>query len=229
MRDREARLEAVVDVAVGVAGHDLVALDLACGTGSVTRRLLERAPAARSVAVDVDPVLLTIADATFAGDPRVQVVAADLRRDDWTRALPVEEFDAVLTSTALHWLPETAVERVYADLAPLVRPGGVVAHVEQMPIPDLPRLLGGLGRLDRAHRDARDADDAWTEWWAQAARDPALGDAFERRREVFATTYPTEEFSPPADWHIAALAAAGFSEVGVVWRSGAAAVVAAIR
>jgi hypothetical protein len=46
---------------------------------------------------------------------------------------------------------------------------------------------------------------------------------------VFETTYPTEEFSPPADWHIAALKEAGFPEVGVVWRSGPGAVVAATR
>jgi hypothetical protein len=36
----------------------------------------------------------------------------------------------------------------------------------------------------------------------------------------FETNYPTEEFSPPADWHVTALRDAGFAEAGVVWRSG---------
>jgi len=50
-----------------------------------------------------------------------------------------------------------------------------------------------------------------------------------RRQAVFETTYPTEEFSPPASWHIAALRDAGFAEAGLVWRSGSAAVIAAVR
>lgn len=79
IRDREARLAALIDVAVGVVGSDGMVVDLACGTGTVTRRLLDRAPSMRSVAVDVDPVLLTIAAATFAEDDRVQILTADLR------------------------------------------------------------------------------------------------------------------------------------------------------
>lgn len=45
----------------------------------------------------------------------------------------------------------------------------------------------------------------------------------------FETNYPTEEFSPPADWHVTALRDAGFAEAGVVWRSGPARSVAAVR
>jgi hypothetical protein len=56
-----------------------------------------------------------------------------------------------------------------------------------------------------------------------------LRDAVVRRRQVFGTSYPTEEFSPPVDWHITALRDAGFGEVGVTWRSGSGAVVAGIR
>jgi hypothetical protein len=46
---------------------------------------------------------------------------------------------------------------------------------------------------------------------------------------MFETTYPTEEFSPPADWHITALRDTGFAEAGLVQRSGPAAVIAAVR
>lgn len=228
IRDRDARLAALVDVAVGVVGADVTVVDLACGTGSVTRRLLDRTQSARSIAVDIDPVLLTIAEATFADDDRVQLVSADLREASWMEALPVSTVDAVLTATALHWLPEDTVRRLYSDLAELVRPGGVVAHAEHMPMPRLRRLTQGLDRIDQEHR-AFGADTAWANWWAEAARDPLLRRPLELRREVFNTTYPTEEFSPPADWHASALLAAGFSEAGVVWRAGSAAVVAAVR
>lgn len=229
--DRELRIRALLDVVAALGGKAPTVLDLACGTGTITRRLLDRWAAARSIAVDVDPVLLTIASATFDGDDRVRIVGADLRDPAWIDVVPEQQVDATLTATALHWLPEAVVRRVYRDLARLVRPGGVVAHAEEMPLVDLPILGAGLARVERERRNQGEAGDGsdWDAWWERAARDPALRAATEERRAVFATNYPIEEFSPPAEWHIAALRDAGFSEVGVVWRSGTGAVVAAVR
>jgi SAM-dependent methyltransferase len=229
--DRELRIRALLDVVDAMAGSAPTVFDLACGTGTITRRLLERFPAARSIAVDVDPVLLTIASATFAADDRVRIVHADLRDPAWVDAVLEPRVDAVLTATALHWLPEGAVQRVYRDLAGLVRAGGVVAHAEEMPLVELPHLDAGLAEGERARRTRAQADGraGWDAWWEEAARDPALRFATAQRREVFGSNYPTEEFSPPADWHIAALSEAGFAEAGVVWRSSTGAVVAAVR
>ena len=69
----------------------------------------------------------------------------------------------------------------------------------------------------------------WDEWWRQAAEDPRLRAATEGRRSIFERNYPDDEFCPPAEWHVEALLDAGFGEVGVVWRSGGSAIVAALR
>ena len=181
------------------------------------------------IALDVDPVLLTIAGATFAGDERVRVARADLRDPSWTTAVPEAPVDAVVTATALHWLPEAAVTRLYRDLATMIRPGGVLAHAEQMPL-DTPRLASALAIIDDSRQPSPAARrHAWDAWWARAAQDPALAAAMVERRAIFTTTYPTEEFSPPADWHMASLIAAGFTEAAVTWRSRHAAVVTALR
>jgi hypothetical protein len=82
---------------------------------------------------------------------------------------------------------------------------------------------------ERRVRQQADARVGWDAWWEKAAGDPALRSAAAERQAVFTTSYPTEEFSPPADWHMAALREAGFTEVGVVWRSGTGAVVTAVR
>jgi SAM-dependent methyltransferase len=228
--DRELRLRVLLDVVEAMAGTGPTVVDLACGPGTITRRLLGRLPRARSIAVDVDPVLLTIASATFADDDRVRIVRADLNDPTWVDGLPESQVDAVLTATALHWLPEDAVRRLYGDLADLVRPGGIVAHSEQMPLGELPRLGPALAEIDRQRRTGGDDGRArWGAWWERASRDPALQSAMAQRQVVFETSYPIEEFSPPADWHLAALREAGFTEAGVVWRSGASAVVAAVR
>src|SRR5919106_350073 len=76
--DREARLGALVDIVEAVGGPRPTVLDLACGTGSITRRILARMLGARTVAVDVDPTLLAIAGASIGTDDRVTVVRADL-------------------------------------------------------------------------------------------------------------------------------------------------------
>jgi SAM-dependent methyltransferase len=228
--DRERQISVLLDVVEAIAGTAPTVIDLACGTGTITCRLLDRLPLAHSIAVDVDPVLLTIASATFANDDRVHVVRADLRDRGWGDALPESQVDAVLTATALHWLPQDVVRRLYRDLAVLVRRGGVVAHSERMPLADLPRLGPALAEIEQQHTAGSDDRRArWDAWWEQASREPVLQHAVMQRHAVFETTYPTEEFSPPADWHITALTDAGFAEAGLVWRSGPAAIIAAVR
>jgi SAM-dependent methyltransferase len=228
--DRELRLRVLVDVVEAMVGSAPTVVDLGCGPGTITLRLLDRLPGACSIAVDVDPVLLTIASATFGDDDRVRIVRADLNDPAWVDGLPELQVDAVVTATALHWLSEDAVRQLYVDLAGLVRRGGVVAHAEQMPLAELPRLGPAVGGLEQRHRTGGDDGQArWDAWWEQVSGDPALGAAMAQRDAVFKSSYPTEEFSPPADWHIAALSDAGFTEAGVVWRSGAGAVVAAVR
>lgn len=228
--ERERQISVLLDVVEAIAGTAPTVIDLACGPGTITCRLLDRLPRAHSVAVDIDPVLLTIASATFANDDRVHVVRADLRDGGWGDALPESQVDAVLTATALHWLSQDVVRRLYRDLAVLVRRGGVVAHSERMPLADLPRLGHALAQIEQQHTAGADDRRArWDAWWEQTSREPALQSAVIQRHAVFETTYPTEEFSPPADWHIAALTDAGFAEAELVWRSGPAAVIAAVR
>jgi len=154
-------------------------LDLGCGTGSVVLRLLSRLPSARAIALDVDPVLLTIAAATFAGDERVRIARADLRDPAWNAAVREAPVDAVVTATALHWLPEATVARLYRDLATMIRPGGILAHAEQMPL-DAPHLASAVATLDGRRRPATAVRRRlWDAWWARAARDPLLAAAME--------------------------------------------------
>ena len=229
--DREQRFAALLDLVEAAVGPAPTVVDLACGTGSITRRLLARLPGARAVAVDVDPVLLTIARASLGDDERVRIVRADLRDPEWADVLGGVEADAVVTSTALHWLPEAGLARVYRDLAGLVRPGGLVANADTMPSGDLPGLTEPLTALAEQRVDAALANgvEAWSAWWQRAATDPALAGPMAERSALFDGADHPPSFSPPDRWHLDALAAAGFADVGVAWRSGTDAIVAAIR
>jgi SAM-dependent methyltransferase len=228
--DREERFTALLDTIAATAdGPAPAVLDLAGGTGSISLRVLRRFPYATTTLLDVDPVLMTIARESL--DQRSTVVAADLRAPDWAAGLPRQDYDAVLTATALHWLPRERLGALYAEIRQVLRPGGVFVNVDTMPDDGLPGLTTRLGDVFRARRQARYAAGAvlsWQAWWDHVAADPVLGPLVEARRKVFADPHATE-WTPPLSWHLDALRAAGFTETGLVWRGARDAAVAAVR
>jgi SAM-dependent methyltransferase len=228
MPDREERIAAMLDAVEAVAGGAAPRLlDLAGGTGTISLRSLTRFPAADVTLVDIDPVLLTIARASLGN----RTVVADLSAPGWRDALPGTGFDAVLTATALHWLPADRLTVLYAEICQVLRPGGILVNADHMPDDDLPGLTKALtARADqrRAARYAAGAALSWEDWWAAVARHPELAAAAEERRAVYPSGHHTD-WTPPASWHLEALRDAGFTEVGVLWRGGADAAIAAVR
>jgi ubiquinone/menaquinone biosynthesis C-methylase UbiE len=223
--DREERFAAMLDAVEAAGGPAPRVLDLAGGTGSITRRLLTRLPRASSVVLDVDAALLTIARGSFAGDQRVRVVTADLETPAWRAQLaePEESFDAVLTATALHWLSAERVAGVYAEARRLLRPGGVLVNADCMPDPDLPSLDDGLSRVAEARtaglRAGTDTPD-WEGWWRELRADPVLAGPTAERDARFAARAGDAHTQSlmSSQWHLDAMRGAGCTEVGLVWR-----------
>jgi SAM-dependent methyltransferase len=230
MPDREQRFATMLDVVQAMALRDDPAiLDLAGGTGSISLRALRRLPRATTTLVDIDPVLLTIARASL--DERTDIVPADLRDDTWTALLPRRDYDAVLTATALHWIDGERLRTLYREVHSVIRPGGVFINADHMTDPGLLNLSQRVEDWEREHREAKYAADpalSWEGWWERLARDPALGPLIEQRRLVF-NSWHGDDFTPTHDWHIDALRAAGFTEVGLIWRGLSDAAVVAVR
>src|ERR1700743_1111995 len=68
--DRGERFTALIDaVEAGTRRPDPLVLDLGCGPGSLATRLLARIPAATVIAVDADPVTLSLGRAAHGGLP----------------------------------------------------------------------------------------------------------------------------------------------------------------
>jgi SAM-dependent methyltransferase len=229
MPDREERFRVMLDMVEALVGPEPRVLDLACGTGSITARLLERFPNAVSTGVDLDPALLAIAGGTFAGDDRVTFVTADLKDPDWAARLPYDSYDAVLTATALHWLHSEPLAVLYGQVAGLVRDGGVFMNADHMADGTTPRI----NAADRAQRHARmEAAKAagaldWADWWQLAAADPVLAEPTARRFEIYGEHADGD--TPSAEWHARTLRASGFAEARPVWRSPSDALVLAVR
>lgn len=222
--DREQGFTAMLDAVEAACGSEPRMLDLAGGTGSITRRVLARFPSATSVVLDIDAALLTIARGTFENDPRVRVCSADLGTPAWLDQLGElsGSFNAVLTATALHWLTPERVAGVYTEATSLLAPGGVLVNTETVPDPGLPSLAEELERITVERGvGLRAAGDVptWSQWWEELRLDPVLGgptaerDAHFRHRDAAHT-----ESVLPVDWHIQALRDAGCAETGLVWR-----------
>ncbi|MET8944824.1 class I SAM-dependent methyltransferase [Streptomyces sp. NPDC004542] len=219
MPDREERFRIMLDMTEALVGTAPRVLDLACGTGSITARLLARFSGATVVGVDLDPALLAIAEGTFAGDERVTLVTADLKDPDWPAALPYDSYDAVLTATALHWLHTEPLAALYGQVAGLVRDGGVFMNADHMIDDTTPRINAAEraqrhARMDRA-RSAGALD--WAEWWRLAAQDPVLAGPTARRFEIYGEHADGD--TPPAAWHARVLRERGFGEARAVWCS----------
>ena len=229
--DREERFAAMLEaVAATTEGAAPRVLDLAGGTGTISLRALARFPAAQVTVLDQDPVLMAIASASLRD--RGQVVDADLSDPGWRAKLPGEDFDAVLTATALHWLPAERVAVLYGEVREVLRPGGIFVNADHMPEDSLPTLSERLRDHGRAEREARYAAGAatgWDDWWALAAADEFLAPKAVERERIYPKTRHGQEWNPPALWHVDALRVAGFSEAGVLWRGGTDAAVVGLR
>lgn len=203
MPDREERFRVMLDMVEAVVGPEPRVLDLACGTGSITDRLLRRFPKATSTGVDLDPALLAIARGTFAGDDRVTLVTADLKDAAWTSRLPHTSYDAVLTATALHWLHSEPLAALYGQIGGLVRDGGVFMNADHMIDTGTPRINAAERARRHAVMDRAKAAGAvdWSEWWALMAKDPALAAPTAERFEIYGEHADGD--MPSVHWHAA--------------------------
>jgi trans-aconitate 2-methyltransferase len=116
------RLRPALDLLARVpAASPAVVHDLGCGTGNVTRLLLERWPAAAVIGVDGSAAMLA---AARVATPEVTWVQADI--GSWRSPRPA---DVVFSNAALHWLDDHPA--LFPRLVDRLARGGALAV--QMP------------------------------------------------------------------------------------------------
>ncbi|MBW3608780.1 MAG: class I SAM-dependent methyltransferase [Actinobacteria bacterium] len=147
---------------------DETVLDAGCGSGRVTRLLLERLPRGRVIAVDASPEMAARARKELADDPRADVRLADLAE---LRLEPGEQVGAVFSNATFHWVPDH--DALFARLHAVLRPGA-----------RLSAQCGAEGNVAAVHAAA-----------LQAAADAGLAPRFEGwpRPWNFAGSEQTEE------------------------------------
>ncbi|MEJ2868072.1 class I SAM-dependent methyltransferase [Actinomycetospora sp. OC33-EN08] len=213
--DRNAVFALMGDVIERLAGGPRRIVDLGCGPGSLSARLLARFPDAEITAVDADPVMLALGRATLGY--AVRWVSTDLRDDGWTDAVGVTGADAVVSSTALHWLPADGLAGFCRGVAALLRPGGVFLDFDTLlaDADDAPRLAGAITdlRRERTEERIRTVREDFAAWWTAIEGEPGLAGPVAQR--AAATKVGGHGGSTLRQWEDA-LRGAGFGEVGTV-------------
>lgn len=95
---------------------DETVLDAGCGTGRLTRELLDRLPRGRVVGVDLSHNMVRKAS-EYVSDPRATFQQADLQELSF-----VEEFDGVFSAATFHWVPDH--DRLMRSVWRGLKPGG---------------------------------------------------------------------------------------------------------
>ncbi len=98
---------------------DETVLDAGCGSGRVTRLLLERLPRGRVIGVDASPSMIEEARRHLGEDDRVQLMASDLLEIELA-----EPVDAIFSNATFHWILDH--DRLFRRLHTALRPGGIL-------------------------------------------------------------------------------------------------------
>lgn len=216
---REMRFEIALEVLEMTFGDELHVLDVGCGPGSFSRRVLARFPGARVTAVDLDPLMLALAGASLQEfGSRVTFIRADMAAADAFRSFG-GALQAAVSSTAIHWLLPEQQAALYRRIHRLLADGGLFINADHQRFDDRqPRQKALAAQHDartQAAAWARGVPD-WDRWFEAVRRQPALRALCEEREAIFAdrpAPLPTG-----IDFQLALLRQAGFAESGTLWQ-----------
>jgi trans-aconitate methyltransferase len=214
--DREERFRVVVDVvAAAVERADRPRIvDLGCGPGSLASRLADALPHAEVVGLDADPLLLDLARS--AGHERVRFERVLLNEPGWEAAVD-GPWDAVVSSTALHWLDPADLAAVFAASARRLRPGGVFVNADHMVLADPLQPYARLVRTARARRAGVEDNEDWSAWWEAILADVDSETA--REHSALAISHDSSS-GLTVGQYAELLLKAGFAAAAPVWQFG---------
>ncbi len=114
----------------GDPDDEFLAVDIGCGSGPLSRAILDRYPGSRVIGLDGSPAMLRQADADMAVFPgRFETREFDLFANNWLDQLP-SGIHCFVSSLAIHHLDGAGKQRLYRALAERLEPGGALLIID---------------------------------------------------------------------------------------------------
>jgi len=194
-------------IALCVPSQSSRILELGCGTGELTVKILQRCPNAQLVAVDYSPRMIDFVGAKLDNQgERDRVKTLQLDFGAWANDEADVEvgspFDAIISSLAIHHLTDEMKGKLFQKIARSLNPGGQFWNADPL-LPEFPELSD-------LYQQSR---QCW-------ARKQGLDLEAVRRKIGKSDTqgYSSQDQLATLDTHFQMLKEAGFSKTAAIWK-----------
>lgn len=214
--DREERFKLIIKLVKTTQPKPKRLLDLGCGTGTLTLRLVEAFPNTEIIGIDYDPTLIPLAQKRCQRySNRVRFIQEDLRLRNWITHVK-GKCDAVVSATALHWLSEKQLVRLYNQLVKLLKSGGIFLNADHAgnSYPPLQQYWESHRNQMKKSKPLR--GEGWGSFWKDYLK--VLGSNSRSTRRTVLGPWEGIEKGLPLSWHLDTLRQAGFIAFDCFWR-----------
>lgn len=166
-------------------------LDLGCGTGNLTQRMLVHFPDAQIDVLDLSEDILEECKKRFSNKSNINYLQADFKNMN----LPEASYDLVMSSIAIHHVEDPFKFKLYKDVFQSLKINGLFIFADQT-----------RGITDEIYFKNIEC------WKAEALK---LGSTDENWK-MWMAHQDAHDFHSPVDWHLENLKKAGFNEVDLL-------------
>ena len=222
---RSERFDIIARLIKTVCPNPKLIVDLGCGAGSLTIKLLEEFNSAKVYAVDLDPAILLLAGHRLKHfKNRAQIVQSDITKMDWNKYIGA---DVVASATALHCLKAEGLEVVYQQIYKILRKGGIFLNADHSGSSNnLIQRYWESNREQMLREQGQSADD-WDGFWQKFLSE--LGDDARIERQKALGQWQGTEEGMPLQWHLKKRTQYGFENADCFWRCDCDAIYGAIK
>jgi tRNA (cmo5U34)-methyltransferase len=166
-------------------------LDLGCGTGNLTQRILDHFPDAQIDVLDLSEEILEESRKRFANKSKINYIQADFKNMN----LSAMSYDLVMSSIAIHHVEDPFKFKLYKDIFYSLKTEGLFIFADQT-----------RGITDEIYFKNIEC------WKTEALK---LGST-EENWDMWMAHQDAHDFHSPLGWHLENLKKAGFDEVDLL-------------
>lgn len=112
-------------------------LDLGCGDGPLSRKLLQEFPTSQGTMMDFSESMLE----TAGFSDRVNLVQGDLSKPNWKASFERNSIDVIVSGFTIHHLIDGRKQELYREIHDVLAPGGIFLNLEYVASRD-PKVEG---------------------------------------------------------------------------------------
>jgi SAM-dependent methyltransferase len=214
---RKEQIEVIINSSGILENESPIVLDLGCGPGILGKLLINENPKTQYYGADGDPLMLSAMKHNLQSK-HVHALQLDLRKTEWGHAY-TGHFDSVISLTALHWLSQEHLNKLYRAVYNVLKPGGIFVVGD----PYKPEDNNERDQLEALHNElaSKQSGQTWDEIWQEFFAKYPIKEMYTEYHKQTGYQIPFEgsDDGYTLSSHIKALRRIGFTAVSVFWKA----------